>query len=134
MGRTSTKIAQRHDVRQILLRAQSNNQTGARFMRSRGTNKSGKPFTGLEKATVWLSAAVIPGKDISLWRQDPCGAPMYWHDYGKTNSLYGWEVDHITPVNLGGTDALANLQALQWKNNRHKADTVGVNYCAVTRS
>lgn len=84
------------------------------------------------KATIWLNATPIPGKDIALWRQDPCGAQMYWHDYGKANSKHGWEIDHILPVMKGGTDDMTNLQALHWKNNRQKADDVGVNYCVVT--
>jgi len=35
----------------------------------------------------------------------------------------GWEVDHIRPVSHDGGDDLANLQPLQWKNNRCKGDT-----------
>lgn len=132
MTQHSIKLTQRRDVRQILLRAQARNDVGARFLRNRGTTRSGGQFAGLQKATVWLNATVIPGKDISLWRQDPCGAHMYWYDYGKTDSLYGWEVDHIVPVAHGGTDALSNLQALHWKNNRSKADSAGGNYCVVT--
>lgn len=42
-------------------------------------------------------------------------------EYGKTTQ-YGWEVDHIKPVAHGGTDNVANLQALHWQNNRHKGD------------
>jgi hypothetical protein len=123
------KIAQRQSVREILQRAQKNNQLGVRF---RGTNCSGRPFTGLAKATVWFNAGTIPGKDARLWRQDPCGAYMYWPDYGNTTSQWGWEVDHITPVSRGGIDAINNLQALHWQNNRHKGDNVDDNYCIVT--
>jgi hypothetical protein len=126
------KATQREEVRAILKRAQAKNLIGARFLRGRSTDRFGRPFTGLLKATIWLNAAVVPGKDIALWRQDPCGAQMYWHDYGKTNSTYGWEVDHLLPVARGGTDDTSNLQALHWKNNRQKANDVGVNYCVVT--
>jgi hypothetical protein len=125
------RVSQRQSVRDILLRAQANNQAGVRVMRERNKRVSGVPFTGLEKATVWLNAAIIPGKDISLWRQDRCGAHMYWRDYGNTKSEWGWEVDHVIPVSLGGTDIVHNLQALQWRNNRRKGDNVGTNYCAV---
>ncbi len=132
MAQKSIRLRQRQDVRKILSRAKQNNQTGARFLRTRGTNQAGEEFSGLQKATVWLNASIIPGKDIALWRQDPCGAYMYWHDYGKRSSRWGWEVDHVIPVAKGGTDSVTNLQALHWQNNRHKADDVGTNYCVVT--
>lgn len=35
---------------------------------------------------------------------------------------YGWEIDHIKPSSLGGSDGLYNLQPLQWENNRSKSD------------
>jgi hypothetical protein len=126
------KNSQREEVRAILRRAKAKNLVGARFLRGRGTDRLGRPFTGLLKATIWLNAATIKGKDIALWRQDPCGALMYWHDYGRTNSKHGWEIDHILPVASGGTDDTTNLQALHWKNNRQKANDIGVNYCVVT--
>jgi len=128
------KAAQREEVRAIIKRAQAKNLVGARFLRGRSTDRLGRSFTGLLKATVWLNAAPIPGKDIAVWRQDPCGARMYWHDYGKTNSTYGWEVDHILPILMGGTDDASNLQALHWKNNHQKADDIGTNYCVVVTS
>jgi HNH endonuclease len=34
----------------------------------------------------------------------------------------GWEIDHVAPVVLGGTDDPSNLRPLQWQNNRSKAD------------
>ena len=92
---------------------------------------SGGDFNALEIAAVWNKALAIPGQDMSLWRQDPCGAYMYrWH-YGKTDSLWGWEIDHMYPVARGGTDSLNNLQALHWKNNRRKGDSTTYS-CAIT--
>lgn len=132
MEHQNTKTAQRLAVRDLLRRAQARNQAGVRTRRMNGTRLSGRPFTGLEKVAVWLKANPIPGRDMRLWRQDPCGAYMHWNEYGNTNSQFGWEVDHIFPVARGGNDVLDNLQALHWQNNRSKADGVGVNYCAVT--
>lgn len=93
---------------------------------------SGGSFSALEIAAIWNKAIGIPGQDMRLWRQDPCGAYMYRDHYGDTNSKWGWEIDHIQPVAHHGTDALGNLQALQWQNNRRKGDNIGTNYCAVT--
>ena len=61
--------------------------------------------------------------ELHVWRKDICGGIMKYSDHGKTESEYGWEIDHKKPTRLGGNDALDNLQPLQWKNNRSKGDT-----------
>ncbi|HJQ09379.1 MAG TPA: HNH endonuclease signature motif containing protein [Candidatus Saccharimonadales bacterium] len=129
MAQSNIDFKLRQSVRAILRRAEARNQAGVKVMRARSKTATGQPFSGLEKVAVWLNATPIPGRDSRLWRQDLCGAAMYWHDYANTRSKYGWEVDHITPIVVGGTDSLDNLQALQWENNRRKGDTVGENYC-----
>ena len=48
---------------------------------------------------------------------------MKYGDHADTNSKYGWEIDHIYPTALGGTDDLDNLQPLYWEYNRQKGDT-----------
>jgi hypothetical protein len=121
----------RQSVRDILVRAKAKNQAGVRIMRARSRTTDDQPFTGLEKVAVWLNAEPIDGKNSKLWRKDPCGALMYWEDYADTSSQYGWEVDHINPVTLGGNDSIGNLQALHWQNNRSKADSTEGNYCEV---
>ncbi len=57
---------------------------------------------------------------------------MQWNLYGVTDSLYGWEIDHVVPKSIGGSDDLNNLQPLQWQNNRHKGDDYPEWSCLVT--
>ena len=71
---------------------------------------------------VWQKGQIIFGQDPNIYRKDTCGALMKKSEYGNTNSQYGWEIDHIKPSSLGGSDALYNLQPLQWENNRSKSD------------
>lgn len=71
---------------------------------------------------VWQKGQVVVGYDPNLYRKDSCGAWMTRSQYGNTNSEYGWEIDHIKPSSLGGSDGLYNLQPLQWENNRSKSD------------
>ena len=74
------------------------------------------------KADVWAKGAIIPGYSPALWRSDACGHTMKYAEHGNTNSVYGWEIDHIFPASKGGSDDLANLQPLYWENNRRKGD------------
>jgi len=88
------------------------------------------PFSGVEeegKLSVWNKGREIvqDGKkfDSSIWRHDICGNVMKYSEHGNTDSDNGWEIDHIKPSALGGTNNLSNLQPLQWENNRKKSDT-----------
>ena len=83
------------------------------------TRRDGSPFDRATVEAVWEKATPIP--KIDFVRKDSCGANMAKQDYGHT-SAFGWEVDHIKPVALGGGDELDNLQPLHWQNNRHKGD------------
>lgn len=73
-----------------------------------------------EIQAVWEKGRVVPNNDPKVWRKDHCGAWIGRNYHGDTDSQYGWEIDHITPVSQGGTDDLSNLRPLQWQNNRHK--------------
>ena len=66
---------------------------------------------------VWEKGRTVPGFGPERWRKDECGAWIARDQYGNRNSIYGWDIDHITPVSRGGGDELSNLRPLQWGNN-----------------
>lgn len=72
-----------------------------------------------QEKKAWENAKEVRGKDPALYRQDPYGHEMYRHSYGQSSEK-GWEVDHIKPASLGGSDATRNLQALNTSVNRSK--------------
>lgn len=73
------------------------------------------------KLIVWSKGIVVPGRDPNLYRQDYFGNLLKFDDYGKC-VITGWEIDHIIPKNLGGSDELVNLQPLHWYLNKKKSD------------
>lgn len=98
--------------------------------RQRNTNRNGGSFDDATKLAVWNKGRIILGYSPNEFRRDACGATMSWYRYGDINNPQGWEIDHIKPVSRGGGDELANLQPLQWENNRSKADSYPPgNYC-----
>lgn len=93
-----------------------------------GTTERGDDFSEEVVDKVWRKARqTLPG-----YAKDACGATIRRHAYGKLSSD-GWEIDHIVPIALDGTDHPDNLQALHWKNNRSKGDRPASSaYCVVT--
>jgi len=89
----------------------------------------------------WNRATVVDGYDKSRFRKDACGAWIIRDMYGDTDSLYGWQIDHIAPqsllerkgVNQEMIDNPLNLRALQHENNRSKNDDYP-SYTAVVTS
>ncbi len=80
---------------------------------------------------VWRKATKVPNYDPSKWRKDFAGAWIR-HDYYGTRHEYGWEIDHLVPRSSGGTDALANLTPLHWRNNMAKGNSTPLFKTAVT--
>lgn len=72
-------------------------------------------------SAIWAKAQIDGNNDANVFRKDVYGTWIAWSQYGQT-SQYGWEVDHIVPLSRGGSEALSNLQPLQWENNRRKGD------------
>lgn len=89
----------------------------------------------------WNHATVVDGFDKDRYRKDACGAWIIRNKYGDTDSLYGWEVDHIVPQSLlrdkGFSESMIdnslNLRALQHENNASKSDDYP-SYTAVVTS
>lgn len=71
----------------------------------------------LDKYMVWAKGQIVIGYDPNEWRRDTYGNLIRFSDHGNRNSSYGWEIDHIVPVVLGGADDLSNLRPLHWKAN-----------------
>lgn len=89
----------------------------------------------------WDHAVVEPGYDDSKYRKDACGAWIMWDKYNVTDSIFGWQIDHIYPesklkergFSREMIDHPANIRALQHQNNQSKsADYPG--YIAVITS
>lgn len=72
---------------------------------------------------VWAKATSV-SEENEKWgfRQDTCGAWIKRSDYGRRDTEWGWEVDHIDAQADGGGDELRNLRPLHWKNNAAKSD------------
>ena len=99
--------------------------------RSPSTTTSDQPFSQPVLEAVWAKAVIVPGHSPAKIRKDSCGAWMKRTEYG-TQKDFGWEIDHIQPVSLNGSDELLNLQPLHWRNNRGKGDDYPNWACTVT--
>ncbi len=70
---------------------------------------------------IWEKANEVSGYDKNKWRQDFAGAWIQRNQYG-IRSEYGWEIDHLVPRSLGGSDEPSNLIPIHWRNNNSKSD------------
>lgn len=92
--------------------------------RQPNTKRNGHEFDLGVKLLVWDKATKIPNRPLDDRRYDVCNFLIDLAEYGNRDSQYGWEIDHIDPVNNGGDDDLENLQPLQWNNNASKGDSL----------
>lgn len=90
--------------------------------------RTGITFDDATIEAVWRKGQIEPL--YAGFRKDVCGASMQRTKYGLTEQ-WGWEIDHIKPVALGGSDDLSNLQPLQWENNRTKGDEYPQRTCKI---
>src|SRR5574337_314545 len=79
---------------------------------------------------VWSKGEIFAGNDPVFWRKDVCGAWIFRSHYKRTDSEYGWVIDHIKPLSEGGTDNISNLRPLHWENTMRRTD--GSPECRVT--
>ena len=90
--------------------------------RKHNSDVNGHPYTDMTHEAVWAKANVDREYHPEEFRRDKYGALLKYAEFGNRESEYGWEIDHIKPVTLGGSDYLFNLQPLHWKHNAVKGD------------
>ena len=73
------------------------------FLRMAGKTVGNRDFDTTTIELVWRKGIIVPGYDPSQFRKDCCGAWMERGRHGDISHNFGWEVDHIVPVFLGGT-------------------------------
>lgn len=74
-------------------------------------------FPEATRINVWCQCRVVVGFDPAHYRHDQHGKIIEYSEYGNRSSTRGWEIDHINPVSLGGSDHISNLRALHWETN-----------------
>ena len=79
-------------------------------------------FSEAKIQQVWEKSRTDAKYDENKYRFDDCAAIMQRDLYGKTDSIYGWTIDHIIPLSKGGSNDLSNLRPMQHQNNAAKAD------------
>lgn len=81
----------------------------------------------------WNHANIVKGYDKDTIRKDVCGAWILKEHYGLKDSEFGWEIDHVFPIIMGGDDFEQNIRAMHCKNNESKGDDYPV-YESVIRA
>jgi hypothetical protein len=78
------------------------------------TIAAGAGFTEeCRRLTAWNNVPNIPDQ---LHKIDCDGRQIVLEEYGQYSGS-GWQIDHITPIALGGPDIPSNWRARHWKGN-----------------
>ena len=80
------------------------------------------------KLKAWRNAVIVTDYDANKFRKDACGAWIMWDKYNVTDSVFGWQIDHIYPqsklkergFSQDAIDNPANIRAMQHQNNQSK--------------
>ena len=77
------------------------------------------------KRAAWARTSPVGGQ-LNAWefRKDCLGNLVRYADFGNRQSPFGWELDFIVSRSLGGSDAPENLQALHWKANAARSESL----------
>ena len=78
-----------------------------------------------QKQQVWEKGKIINGKDPFIYRMDDYGKIIQYSEHGNRQSPYGWEIDHIIPQALDGSDSLSNLRLLHFRRNAQFGASLG---------
>ncbi len=85
----------------------------------------------VQKSDYGYSIYKIGDKKMDMWErefgnvekaEDFAGRTIYKSAKGNENSAYGWDIDHIMPLALGGKDNDENKQIVHLMTNDEKAD------------
>lgn len=81
-----------------------------------------RDFTPQEIESAWHLAIPVDGFSPEQIRKDYAGAYIMRERYGDRTSIFGWEIDHIIPIEKNGPYESWNYAPLQWENNVLKSD------------
>ena len=76
------------------------------------------PVEDVTKRRIWSKALEVPWSDPALVRKDRHGYLMRYSDYDDRSSAFGWVIDPLIPVALGGSEDEWNLEPLNSMMNK----------------
>ncbi len=79
----------------------------------------------MRRLAAWNATATIYGRSPEMWRIDCDGRAIRWSDYGDQSSEFGWHIDHVAPLAIGGIDAAHNTRARHWRGNTSAGGVLG---------